>query len=60
MRRILVENARRRRSEKHGGRLRRIDFEAAEPLAEPPADEVRPRTSDGDRAARGALLLWRD
>src|SRR6478672_3832726 len=32
MRRILVENARRRRSEKHGGRLRRIDFEEAQSL----------------------------
>src|SRR4051794_11185696 len=29
MRRILVENARRRRSGKHGGQLQRIDFEAA-------------------------------
>jgi RNA polymerase sigma factor (TIGR02999 family) len=40
MRRILVENARRRRGEKHGGQLRRIDFEAAQSLAEPPADEL--------------------
>jgi RNA polymerase sigma factor (TIGR02999 family) len=40
MRRILVENARRRRSEKHGGRLRRIDFEEAQSLAEPAADDV--------------------
>jgi RNA polymerase sigma factor (TIGR02999 family) len=41
MRRILVENARRRRSEKHGGRLRRIDFEEAQSLAEPPpADDL--------------------
>ena len=40
MRRILVENARRRRSEKHGGHLRRIDFEQAQSLAEPPADEL--------------------
>jgi RNA polymerase sigma factor (TIGR02999 family) len=39
MRRILVENARRRRSEKHGGGLRRIDFEEAQSLAEP-ADDV--------------------
>src|SRR3954468_1433305 len=30
MRRILVESARRRGSGKHGGRLRRIDFEAAQ------------------------------
>lgn len=40
MRRILVENARRRRSEKHGGRLRRIDFEQAQSLVEPPADDL--------------------
>jgi RNA polymerase sigma factor (TIGR02999 family) len=40
MRRILVENARRRRSEKHGGQFRRIDFEAAQSLAEPPADDL--------------------
>jgi RNA polymerase sigma factor (TIGR02999 family) len=40
MRRILVENARRRRSEKHGGRLRRIDFEEAQSLAEPPSDDL--------------------
>jgi RNA polymerase sigma factor (TIGR02999 family) len=40
MRRILVENARRRQREKHGGQLRRIDFEEAESLAEPPADDL--------------------
>jgi len=40
MRRILVENARRRRSEKHGGRLQRIDFEEAQSLTEPPADDL--------------------
>jgi RNA polymerase sigma factor (TIGR02999 family) len=40
MRRILVESARRRRSEKHGGRLQRIDFEEAQSLAEPPAEDL--------------------
>jgi RNA polymerase sigma factor (TIGR02999 family) len=40
MRRILVENARRRRSEKHGGQLRRIDFEEAQSLVEPPAEDL--------------------
>jgi RNA polymerase sigma factor (TIGR02999 family) len=40
MRRILVESARRRRSGKHGGRLRRLDFEEAHSLAEPPADDL--------------------
>jgi len=40
MRRILVENARQRRSGKRGGRLRRLDFEEAQSLAEPPADDL--------------------
>jgi RNA polymerase sigma factor (TIGR02999 family) len=40
MRRILVESARRRRSDKRGGKLRRIDIEAAQTLAEPPNDDV--------------------
>jgi RNA polymerase sigma factor (TIGR02999 family) len=46
MRRILVENARRKKSEKHGGKRRRIDLSQAEPiiLADPNAlldlDEV--------------------
>jgi RNA polymerase sigma factor (TIGR02999 family) len=40
MRRILVENARQRRSAKHGGQLRRIDFEDVQSLVEPPADEL--------------------
>ena len=40
MRRILVESARRRHSGKHGGQMRRIDFEATQSLAEPPADDL--------------------
>jgi RNA polymerase sigma factor (TIGR02999 family) len=40
MRRILVETARRRQSEKHGGRLKRIDFDAADSLTEPPPDDL--------------------
>ena len=40
MRRILVENARRRRSEKHGGQLQRIDFEEAQSLTEPAGDDL--------------------
>jgi len=40
MRRILVENARRRQSEKHGGQMRRIDFEEAQSLAEPPPEDL--------------------
>src|SRR5437763_9681062 len=39
MRRILVENARRKKTEKHGGKRKRIDFSQAEPVAQagPPA-----------------------
>jgi RNA polymerase sigma factor (TIGR02999 family) len=37
MRRILVENARRKRSEKHGGGLRRVDLDGAD---RPAADEA--------------------
>jgi RNA polymerase sigma factor (TIGR02999 family) len=40
MRRILVENARRRGSAKHGGQLQRIDLEAAKSLAEPPGEDL--------------------
>jgi RNA polymerase sigma factor (TIGR02999 family) len=40
MRRILVENARRRKSEKHGGQLQRVDFEQAQSLAEPSTDDL--------------------
>ena len=40
MRRILVEKARQRRSEKHGGHVKRVDFEAAQSLAEAPDDEL--------------------
>jgi RNA polymerase sigma factor (TIGR02999 family) len=40
MRRILVESARRRSSGKHGGQLRRIDFDAAQSQAELPADDL--------------------
>jgi RNA polymerase sigma factor (TIGR02999 family) len=34
MRRILVENARRKQTEKHGGRRKRIDLSQAEPLTQ--------------------------
>jgi RNA polymerase sigma factor (TIGR02999 family) len=40
MRRILVESARRKAGEKHGGSLRRLDLDAAQSLAEPPAEYV--------------------
>ncbi len=38
MRRILVEQARRKRQQKHGGELRRLDLDAALSVAEPADD----------------------
>ena len=40
MRRILIENARRKRSQRHGGGLRRVDFDAANPGTEERDDEL--------------------
>ena len=40
MRQILVEQARRKASAKHGGGRRRVDVERAEPLIEPPAEDL--------------------
>lgn len=40
MRRILVENARQRRSEKRGGQFQRIDFDVAQSLEDTPGDEL--------------------
>ncbi len=40
MRRILVENARRKRSSKRGGNRQRIDFDAVDLAAEETADEL--------------------
>jgi RNA polymerase sigma factor (TIGR02999 family) len=40
MRRILVENARRKRRPKHGGDRKRLDLDAAAPVAEAPADDL--------------------
>jgi RNA polymerase sigma factor (TIGR02999 family) len=40
MRRILVENARRKRSAKAGGHFRRIDLDQVEIVADPQADEL--------------------
>ena len=51
MRRILVENARRRQSEKHGGRLQRIDFDEVQTLAEPPAETLLALDEALDRLA---------
>jgi RNA polymerase sigma factor (TIGR02999 family) len=40
MRRILIENARRKRSERHGGHVRRVDLDAAQHGAEARDDEL--------------------
>ena len=40
MRRILVENARRKQRAKHGGGRKRIDLDNACPIVEPPADDL--------------------
>ncbi len=40
MRRILVEQARRKKRPKHGGDRRRVDWEAAESVAEAPSEDL--------------------
>ncbi|HVK08823.1 MAG TPA: ECF-type sigma factor, partial [Gemmataceae bacterium] len=40
MRRILVDNARRKQTEKHGGKRRRLDFSQAEPITQADPDEI--------------------
>jgi RNA polymerase sigma factor (TIGR02999 family) len=63
MRRILVENARRKKTEKHGGQRKRIDLSQATPLdqADPEAlvdlDELLTRLADEDPAAAAVAKL---
>jgi RNA polymerase sigma factor (TIGR02999 family) len=63
MRRILVENARRKKTAKRGGRRRRIDLSRAEPLegADPDAlldlDELLRRLAGEDPDAAGVAKL---
>jgi RNA polymerase sigma factor (TIGR02999 family) len=40
MRRILVDNARRKQTEKHGGKRKRLDFSRAEPITQADPEEV--------------------
>jgi RNA polymerase sigma factor (TIGR02999 family) len=40
MRRILIENARRKQSQKHGGERRRVDLDQAEALAAAPPEDL--------------------
>jgi RNA polymerase sigma factor (TIGR02999 family) len=51
MRRILVENARRKRSQKHGGGLRRQDAEEAEPAPPESAEDLLALDEALDRLA---------
>src|SRR5438874_850104 len=39
MRRILIDNARRKRRPKHGGERQRLDLDAAASVVDPPADD---------------------
>jgi RNA polymerase sigma factor (TIGR02999 family) len=52
MRRILVENVRRKRSLKRGGDYRRIDLEESAVYAEEPADGLLPVSEALDKLAR--------
>ena len=52
MRRILVENARRRRGVKHGGACRRVNLDEATPCAPEPAEELLALDEALDRLAR--------
>jgi RNA polymerase sigma factor (TIGR02999 family) len=40
MRRILIDNARRKQSQKHGGQLKRVDLDQAEEVAAAPLDDL--------------------
>jgi RNA polymerase sigma factor (TIGR02999 family) len=40
MRRILIENARRKKSEKHGGALQRVDLDAANASTSGPSEDI--------------------
>jgi RNA polymerase sigma factor (TIGR02999 family) len=40
MRRILIDNARRKQADKHGGGLRRVHFDRAEAVAEAPPEDL--------------------
>jgi RNA polymerase sigma factor (TIGR02999 family) len=51
MRRILVENARRRRGVKHGGGLQRVDLDEAVSCAPEPADDLLSLSEALDRLA---------
>src|SRR6187200_2855970 len=51
MRRILVENARRKRAEKHGGGLRRVNLDEADVLAAAAPDDLLALDEALDRLA---------
>jgi RNA polymerase sigma factor (TIGR02999 family) len=52
MRRILVENARRKRGVKHGGACRRVNLDESAPCAPEPAEELLALDEALDRLAR--------
>jgi RNA polymerase sigma factor (TIGR02999 family) len=52
MRRILVENARRKRGRKHGGGYQRVNLEEAVPCAQEPAEELLSLNEALDRLAQ--------
>ncbi len=66
MRRILIEQARRKRTEKHGGKRQRIDLSQAEPLTQADPDAVLDldealtvlAAEDADAAAVAKLRLF--
>jgi len=64
MRQILVEQARRKASAKHGGGRKRVDVERAEPVIEPPAEdllaleEALTRLEQADRR-KGRIVMLR-
>lgn len=65
MRRVLVENARRKRTEKHGGQRRRVDLDDVEPTADLGADadlldlDEALRKLEAEDPSRAALVKLR-
>lgn len=66
MRRILIENARRKQTEKHGGKRKRLDLSQAEPIDQADPDALldldaaltRLAEEDADAAAVAKLRLF--
>jgi len=56
MRRILVESARRKRTEKHGGGLRRLNLDKMDALAAAPPEDLLAFDGFREAALRGLLI----